>query len=154
MSETGSTTVWVPSKRQPGRIHATGKTGAALCGAGVDIHSVRCALCTLALHDHPDAGPAPFDLRARIEADCAESTDALPQHLLAVTGSTANALDTLCVLLTDAYVEGENAIRMLDLRAGNSQGRAARAHLVDALVALNVAFSGHSAADAALRYAT
>jgi hypothetical protein len=152
--------VWLPSKRQPGRIHVAGRSGRALCGAGIETQAVRCALCTLGLYDHPHIATKTRDVRAIIEAECADDpTDPPPDHLLPLADpsldttaeAAAEALEPASRLLCDTYVEMEQSIQALAMATDSARATVARSHLVEALVALDVTFGAYHDAEAALR---
>jgi hypothetical protein len=68
--------------------------------------------------------------------------------------AAADALDTLGCLLADGYTEMEGALRVLRRAPGDSpHARLVQEHLVEALIAFNVTFSGYSRADSILRHA-
>jgi hypothetical protein len=67
--------------------------------------------------------------------------------------AAADALDGLGNLLVDGYNELESALRVLRRAPGDSpRERLIRSHLLQALVALDVAFFDYSRADGTLRF--
>jgi hypothetical protein len=149
--------IWRPDLQHPDRLHAFARPGIALCGAelgGPTPEPVHCAVCSLSAHGHRDV---PHDIRRRIEKECAENDELTPEYLLTLSSAkvaaAADALDGLGNLLLDGYTELESALRVLRRAPGESpRARLIRAHLLEALVALNVAVSDYSRADDTLRF--
>jgi hypothetical protein len=156
---------WRPSLLHPDRLHALVRPGLALCGAelaGPTPEPARCTVCALTAQS---GTKVPLDLRSQIEQECAENDEPVPARLLPLglakldggpraRSAAADALDTLGCLLADGYTEMEGALRVLRRAPGDSpHATLVQTHLVEALVAFNVTFSGYSRVDSILRHA-
>lgn len=141
-----SETIWQPSLLYPGRVHASGAQGQALCGAELDPAPVRCTLCALTT-----AGSAPHattDVREHIENDCADCAEPEPDLLLTLRDSDldteadaqyATIHSALAVenLIAAAYADAERILATIDVAPPSVRARSARAHLIETLVTLN-----------------
>lgn len=156
-----SDTLWQPSLMYPGRVHAHGKPGTALCGARLDPAPVRCALCVLTAHGCEQR--ADVDVRAQIEADCAEYAEPPHELILTLTEkdldtdsvaqcSAATAVMGLEKMILEAYAQGESILSALGAAHRSSRAGSARQHLLEMLVALNESLCSHERATRTLQY--
>ncbi|OZM74855.1 hypothetical protein CFN78_01165 [Amycolatopsis antarctica] len=151
-------TEWLPSRIRPDHLHTPGHAGTALCGVELNQSTSRCALCSLESHRRRRNHPQP-ELRQRIERQCDHPEQPIPARLRCLStdvdadhATAADALDPLCGLLVDTYIETESAAHLLRGDTSSVKARLAGEHLVDTLMALENALTGHSGADAALRF--